>query len=473
MIMKLNESPYRLIAMGKVGSGKSSVLNSLTRTEHFKVGHAVTAETKEVQVLCEKFKGRITSPDIVFIDTPGFVDTGSKDNKAITNVAKCLTQLENGLNIVLFCFPSYEIRLDSSMQCCLKFLRLVMNRAIYEHAIIVLTHGERLSPLELEEAVAKMTTEFIPLLRQRLGRRVREEILVYRKGEDDGLDEVLKYVTGSEKYVSGIVDDLGKFWDSDKPLNSIEYLLQNSKIFNKIQDLLLDAKSENESLREELKTTKEEMRSEAFKENKELKEEIKELTLYVNKQLEQDKNIIEALRMEMKRQLRAMQKSLHEKDKEIEKLKQKQPHKSSASNLLEMASNILNDSKPPHKDSGATNKENLLTEANALYNKYASRNPHEQGSRWGYVAHPKTKTLTSNPASTPRVRVQASSGPRAGDALFKTLNSSRLRDEHAKVLNRTFMAAKRSIQTGAPEKLQYSFRKAEYPKYGSKGNYEA
>jgi len=463
MLMKYNESSYRLIVMGKTGSGKSSVLNSLTRTEHFKVGHAVTSETKEVEVFSGKFKGRITSPDIAFIDTPGFFDTGSRDNKAIASIARCLGQIEDGLNLVLFCFPSYELRLDASMQACWKFLKLVMGRVVYEHVIIVLTHGDRLSPHELEGAVARMTTEFIPALREKLRCKVKDEILIYRKGkEDDGLDEVLKYVTSNEKYKPRITEDLGKFWDPDNPLSSIEYLLQHSRIFNKIQDLLLDARSDNSHLRAEFQETKDEIRSIVLKENRELREEIKELKLYVNKQLEQDKNIIESLKSEMKRHMHAMQKSLNEKDKEIEKLKRECNKKTSTNNLLEMASNILNKSQ---KD----NKENI--EDNTLYTKYTSRNANEQA--WAYIACPKTKILPSNPSSTPRIRIQMNSNLRQIDPLLKTPHSNRLREEQSKLLNRTFIAGKKYIQAKAPEKLQSSFKKIEYPKYKSKANYEA
>jgi hypothetical protein len=441
--------------MGKTGSGKSSLLNSLTRTEHFKVGHAVIPETKEVQAFCGKFKGRITSPDIAFIDTPGFFDTGSRDNKAIASITRCLSQIEDGLNIVLFCFPFYETRLDASMQACWKFLKLVMGRAVYEHVVIVLTHGDRFSAYELEGAVARMTTEFIPILKERLGCKVKEEILIYRKGEEnDGLDEVLKYIAFNDKYKSRIMEDLGKLWDSNNPLISIEYLLQHSQIFNKIQDLLLDAKSDNINLKAELQATKDEIRSVAFKENRELREEVKELTLHMNKQLEQDKNIIESLKSDMKRHLRAMQKNLHEKDKEIERLK-REHKKTSTNDLLEMASNMLNKSQ---KD----DKENI--EENALHNKY-------QG--WRYVACPNTKLPSSNPSSTPRIRIQVNSNSRQADPLFKTLHTNRLREEPSKGFNRTFMAAKKSIQAKAPEKLQCSFRKAEYPKYKSKKNYEA
>ena len=141
--MSETTAPYRVIVMGKTGSGKSSVLNSLTRSTYFKEGYSIHSQTKDVKAYCGKFRGRLSSPDIVFIDTPGFFDSTAKDNEIIATIAKSLKQVEDGLNLILFCFPAYEIRLDSSIQASLKFLKLIMGKAVYEHVAIVLTHGNR------------------------------------------------------------------------------------------------------------------------------------------------------------------------------------------------------------------------------------------------------------------------------------------------------------------------------------------
>eukprot|EP00826_Nyctotherus_ovalis_P061968 TRINITY_DN8885_c0_g1_i1.p2 TRINITY_DN8885_c0_g1~~TRINITY_DN8885_c0_g1_i1.p2 ORF type:complete len:179 (-),score=35.03 TRINITY_DN8885_c0_g1_i1:8-544(-) len=150
-------SPYRVIAVGKTESGKSSILNSLTHSKHF--GKCSSDINKDIHFLTQKFKGRFTSPEITFVDTPGFSDSSSRDSETIAKISTTLSHLQSGLNLVLFCFPAYEIRRVPSMQAGWKFLKLVLANASYEHLSIILTHGDKLSSHELEEAIARMTTE--------------------------------------------------------------------------------------------------------------------------------------------------------------------------------------------------------------------------------------------------------------------------------------------------------------------------
>ena len=116
--MKVQNNICRIIGMGKIGSGKSSVLNSLTKSKHFAIGSSIKVVTKEVKIFTGKFRGRFTSPTITFIDTPGFIDGNSKDNTTIARITMELKQIKVGINIFLFCFSAYEIRLDSTMQGC-------------------------------------------------------------------------------------------------------------------------------------------------------------------------------------------------------------------------------------------------------------------------------------------------------------------------------------------------------------------
>lgn len=319
--MHAPETPYRVIVMGKTGSGKSSLLNALTNTDHFKVGSSIMSETKEVQSYCGKFRANVDSPDIVFIDTPGFFDSSSKDNKIIAKIALSLHKIGDGVNLVLFCFPAYEIRLDASMQASWKFLKLIMGSAVYEHVVIVLTHGSRLTPQELEGSVARMTTEFIPYLRNTLRCKVKEEILIFKKDcEDDGLEEVLNYILENEKYKPEVMQDLGKFWDPKNPLSSLEALLKNSATFGKIQGLLLEVQDRNESMQGQLRQIRHEMKHLNSNVERETRKDLGRLAHSVNTKIRAGKESVEALREQMHSQMKAMQQKLSEKNKQIDTL---------------------------------------------------------------------------------------------------------------------------------------------------------
>eukprot|EP00826_Nyctotherus_ovalis_P065913 TRINITY_DN9708_c0_g1_i9.p1 TRINITY_DN9708_c0_g1~~TRINITY_DN9708_c0_g1_i9.p1 ORF type:complete len:553 (-),score=157.15 TRINITY_DN9708_c0_g1_i9:332-1990(-) len=317
--MERVETAYKVIAMGKTGSGKSSVLNSLINAEHFKVSDSILSETKNVNSYRGRFKGRLTSPMIEFIDTPGFFDSSSRDNEIIAKIAMSLHQIGDGLNLILFCFPAYEIRLDASMQASWRFLRLVMDKAVYEHVVIVLTHGSRLERQELEKAIVRMTTQFIPYLANTLKCKVKEEILIYRKGEaDDGLEGVLKYITSSKKYKPRIMEDLGNFWNPEDPLGSIEYLLQNSHIFNKIQDLLTEVQSKNDSVQSQMEEIKREM--ERISSDKSNKAGLTKLAQSVQRKFREENKIMQQLQDNVNTRIDAIQTQLGEKDMQIENL---------------------------------------------------------------------------------------------------------------------------------------------------------
>ena len=307
--------------MGKTGSGKSSVLNSLTNTAHFKVGNTFMSETQSVQSFTGKFRGQINSPDIVFIDTPGFFDSRSNDNKIIASIALSLHEIKDGLNLILFCFPAYEIRLDSSMQASWRFLKLIMGRAVYEHVIIVLTHGNRLSAQELEKSVVRMTTEFIPYLRDKLRCKVREDLLIYRKGyEDDGLGDIIKYITSSNKYKPIVSKDIRKFWNSENPMGTIDNLLKNSYIFSKIQELVLEAQHNNEIIKKQIKKIKHEIKHINLKKDNETKIKLNKLSENLKDKLREETVLVKALRDEVNNQMEEMKHSMKDKDKKIDTL---------------------------------------------------------------------------------------------------------------------------------------------------------
>jgi len=312
-------SPYKVIAVGKKQSGKSSILNSLTYSKYF--GTDSSGTMKDVQFLTRKFKGRFGSPDITFVDTPGFSDNTSKDKDTIAKTATTLSSLEHGINLILFCFPAYEIPLDSSMQAGWNFLRLVLSNAIYEDVIIVLTHGNRLTSQELEEAVARLTTEFIPYIKDNLKCKVKDEILIYKnEGSDDGLDGVLGYIITNKEYKAGMIGTLEKFWRPENPLASIEYLLLNSKILNQIQDLVLNVKERNTYLEQEIKLLRLELESVKIEKEREKKEEIEKIFLRYQEQLKNELNSLQIFKKDIEAQIIQLQEELGNKDKKIENL---------------------------------------------------------------------------------------------------------------------------------------------------------
>ena len=301
--MSILGDPYRMVVIGEVGSGKSSILNSLTRTDCFKVGSSRIPETKEARTFRGKFRGGENSPDLLFMDTPGFTDNDRNNENIIYSINKSLKQLQDGFNLILFCFPLSKICLDSFMKTCWKFIRSVMVDINYERIVIVLTHGNSLFGCELENAVARMTTMFIPYLKTKLQCNVSEEVLIYRKGSDsDGLDDVLKYIKQENNVCS------------KKPYSCIDNLIENSSIFKEMKELLILMKNKNIEMEKQLK-------EEAIKNESRIKDAVKEVTQQMENKFKEEQIKMESFKDSISREMRKMQLQLNEKDKQIIKLK--------------------------------------------------------------------------------------------------------------------------------------------------------
>ena len=291
---------HRLVVLGKVGAGKSSVLNSLTATDtfnesKFKIG---STKIKEIQVFTGRFKRRFTSPHITFIETPGFFDCSSSDNRIVNKIATYLNKMIDGSNLVLFCFPAYEIHVGSSVQASCRFLKMMMNKISYDQIIIILTHGNRLTPEEFEKAVVRITTDFIPYLRDILKFRVKDEVFVYNKGkEQDGLDSIFNYFAFNKQDGSNRVT---------------EFSFQEA--FNKVQDLLFEVQKENQIMRHEIDKMKKEM-------EKGSKVNVKDVQVIMEDFVKEEKRSFDKFKEEMKKEIDTLKLQLANKDKEILELK--------------------------------------------------------------------------------------------------------------------------------------------------------
>ena len=305
LTMKSTDTPHSIIVMGKIGSGKSSLLNSLIQTDYFKVGDSGKCETRIVQTYKGKFKKRFNSPDILFIDTPGFIDNTST-TKIASEINTSINKLKERIDLVLFCFPSYEIRLKLSMKICCRFLKVVMDNPIYDRIVIVLTHGNRLSGYELESAVAKMTTEFIPYLKNTLKSNVSEEVLIYRAGnEEDGLDEVIRYMT-----VKNEIQDKELVNDPNNQTKLMEYLTRTSQSIAQLQETIVSEQTKNSSLENQLKQMKEGI-------EKRVKDAVKEVIQRMESKLKDERSYMELFKESISREIRLLQYKVSEKDKEI------------------------------------------------------------------------------------------------------------------------------------------------------------
>ncbi|XP_028419456.1 GTPase IMAP family member 7-like [Perca flavescens] len=82
----------RIVILGKTGSGKSSVANTIFGEELFTVGHTLNSETRECEARTKSVNGR----SITLIDTPAFFDTERSEEEMKPEIVRCITECAPG-----------------------------------------------------------------------------------------------------------------------------------------------------------------------------------------------------------------------------------------------------------------------------------------------------------------------------------------------------------------------------------------
>ena len=227
---------FRLIVCGKTGAGKSTVLNHLALGMHdegqklFREGDDYKSITSEIRSQIRHFKNDPNNFKVEFVDTPGFFDTEKRDTDHLIMLCKFLKSIPDGFNIILFCFPAGEIRLDESLQQSMKLLGTVMGKAVYENIFIVQTMLNMVVDEQAAASLLNLKNEIIPFFSKN-GMKLNKKIIQFdcENEQNDGLDEIKQLLTDHHnKFKPQILEDVKQIFDENNPEESINKLLCSS-----------------------------------------------------------------------------------------------------------------------------------------------------------------------------------------------------------------------------------------------------
>ncbi|TFK20794.1 hypothetical protein FA15DRAFT_759119 [Coprinopsis marcescibilis] len=153
-----------IAVMGPTGAGKSSFINAVTGRAEAVVGHSLESCTKDLQEfkmpmpleLANKYP-RLSSLNIVLVDTPGFDNSDLDDSEILQRMALWLkNRRAQGVTI------SGIIYMQESTRTTLKVLKQLLN-IDYRRFILVTTSDEVLLPEEgsQEQTRSKLWKEFV------------------------------------------------------------------------------------------------------------------------------------------------------------------------------------------------------------------------------------------------------------------------------------------------------------------------
>ncbi|KAF9957442.1 hypothetical protein BGZ72_001818 [Mortierella alpina] len=131
---------FTVVALGKSGEGKSTILNSILGKEMFLAKASVSEVTQKVDQATNHFLNIASNPVMHCIDTPSF-NGQLHDPSRVNEIGALLTKVAAGVDAFLFVVKCTRYRYDNTFHQTLQTYQSLLTPAFWPKVIIIFTHA--------------------------------------------------------------------------------------------------------------------------------------------------------------------------------------------------------------------------------------------------------------------------------------------------------------------------------------------
>uniref|UniRef100_M3ZFV4 AIG1-type G domain-containing protein n=1 Tax=Xiphophorus maculatus TaxID=8083 RepID=M3ZFV4_XIPMA len=147
-----------MVLLGKTGSGKSSLANTICGDQLFTTNHTINSETSHCKAITRSVGGR----NLTVIDTPGFFDTDRLEEELEPEIVRCITECAPGPHVFLIVLKVEKF--TEHEKAVIEKICTYFSEDALKYAVVVFTHGDQLPDrTRIEELVGrnKLVSELV------------------------------------------------------------------------------------------------------------------------------------------------------------------------------------------------------------------------------------------------------------------------------------------------------------------------